>query len=366
MSNNFIKRVSKKAKIRKLRTKLANQVRKTSEQNLENAISNLDSVQQSSISKNFSVDKLIANMTTPAMTNQFKVNFFGPTIYKSLNTNFTQRNATTREEVENMGDGDMEEVLTIGKSNSKGIALQLEGVRCRSASLPSRAIETEGYSPVGKVRPTPTGVVNDAHTMDISFYCDTDFLDRRILQAWMDYVVSTDTAPLSDGQYDNVSLERSVLPVFQYPQSYHGIVEISHLRRDDHRGGGEGTHTVKTTLHNAFPTAISTQELSMDNSDMLLFTVTMSFQHFITEYGESVDLDDLSDLHRVYNGTDKVHPRGLNSGRRRFDGILEGLGLAAQFGDDRAEKLLKRFNKYDTQVNRLKDSLRDFSSLFGG
>ena len=308
----------------------------------------------------FSIDKLMANLSTPAMTNQFRVNFFGPTLYKTRNTRTDQRQIV--EEFEDKAGN--ENVTVAAGNNAKGVSLSLEGVRCRNASLPSRTIETEGYSPVGKTKIVPTGVVNDMHEMEISFYCDTDFVDRKILQAWMDYIVSTDTAPLSDGDYSSVSHERNKLPVFQYPISYHGSVEIEHLRRDGRMG--EGTTTVKNTLHNAFPKAITAQTLSMDSADMLLFSVTMAFQHFTTEYKDAKLVADLSDLHSVYNGSNKVNPSGLNSGRRRFDGILEGLGLAAQFGDDGAEKYLKRFNKYDSQVSRLKDSLRDFSSLFGG
>jgi hypothetical protein len=309
----------------------------------------------------FSIDKLMANLSTPAMTNQFRVNFFGPTLYKSKNTRTDQRRIETEFEDELLG---IESVGVAAGNNAKGVSLSLEGVRCRNASLPSRTIETEGYSPVGKTKIVPTGVVNDMHEMEISFYCDTDFVDRKILQAWMDYIVSTDTAPLTDGDYSSVSHERNKLPVFQYPITYHGSVEIEHLRRDGRMG--EGTTTVKNTLHNAFPKAITAQTLSMDSADMLLFSVTMAFQHFTTEYKDAKLVADLSDLHSVYNGSNKVNPSGLNSGRRRFDGILEGLGLAAQFGDDGAEKYLKRFNKYDSQVSRLKDSLRDFSSLFGG
>jgi len=308
----------------------------------------------------FSIDKLMANLSTPAMTNQFRVNFFGPTLYKSKNTRTDQRQIV--EEFEDKAGN--ENVTVAAGNNAKGVSLSLEGVRCRNASLPSRTIETEGYSPVGKTKIVPTGVVNDMHEMEISFYCDTDFVDRKILQAWMDYIVSTDTAPLTDGDYSSVSHERNKLPVFQYPITYHGSVEIEHLRRDGRMG--EGTTTVKNTLHNAFPKAITAQTLSMDSADMLLFSVTMAFQHFTTEYKDAKLVADLSDLHSVYNGSNKVNPSGLNSGRRRFDGILEGLGLAAQFGDDGAEKYLKRFNKYDSQVSRLKDSLRDFSSLFGG
>lgn len=309
------------------------------------------------LNKKFSIDKLIANMTSPAMTNQFEVDFLGPNIYKSKNTMTDSFMEGTFDE------NGIENTVTRGKSNSKNMSLALEGVRCRSASLPSRTIETEGYSPVGKTKIVPTGVVNDQHTMDIGFYCDTDFIDRKILQAWMDFIVSTDTAPLQSDNNDIVSSERNILPVFQYPKSYQGTVIIRHLRRDDNR---KGSITVENTLHNAFPTAIAAQELSMDNSDMLIFTVTMAFQNFTTKYHDQSDVKPLSSLHRVYNGTDKISPVGLNSGRRRFDGILEGLGLAAQFGDDGAEKYLKKFNKYDTQVSRLKNSIKDFSSLFGG
>ena len=315
-------------------------------------------------SKNFSIDNLLVNLTSPAMTNQFKVDFIGPTIFRTKNTETSTR-AVYGDTQEYKGK-QMDDIVSISKNNQRDIGLSLRGVRCRSAQLPSRTIETELYSPVGKGKPTPTGVVSDAHSMDISFYCDTDFIDRKILQMWMDYIVTTDTGATSGGDELYVSYERNSKPVFQYPKSYMGTVIIEHLRRDDDRLLENGTHTVRNTLHNAFPSAISAQELSMDNSDILLFTVTMSFQHFTTRYGEPQEAGNLSELHRVYNGTDKVSPRGLNSGRRRFDGILEGLGLAAQFGDDGAEKLLKKFNKYDTQISRLNNSLRDFGSLFGG
>tara|TARA_B100000497_G_scaffold41589_1_gene48368 strand:+ start:4880 stop:5920 length:1041 start_codon:yes stop_codon:yes gene_type:complete len=302
----------------------------------------------------FSIDKLMANLSTPAMTNQFRVNFFGPSI---VITGQSTADPARKYNFENSTKGYTQNTTTTMKRSSV-LSLSLEGVRCRNASLPSRTIETEGYSPVGKTKIVPTGVVNDMHEMEISFYCDTNFIDRKILQAWMDFIVTTDT---SEG---GVSHERNKLPLFEYPNRYQGTVEIEHLRRDGRMG--EGTTTVKNTLHGAFPKAIATQTLSMDSADMLLFSVTMAFQHFTTEYKDAKLVADLSDLHSVYNGSNKVNPSGLNSGRRRFDGILEGLGLAAQFGDDRAEKYLKRFNKYDSQVSRLKDSLRDFSSLFGG
>lgn len=272
-------------------------------------------------SQNFSVDKLIANLNAPAMSNQFEVDFFHPKLL-----------------------------------------VKLEGVRCRNASLPSRTIDVDGYSPMGKTRMMPTGSVNDLHQMEISFYCDTDFLDRRILQFWMDDITNSDTT-LTDSSND---IEYSSQPIFKYPNEYAGTVVIRHLRRDAKRSGGRASITVENTLHNAFPVSINQQSLSMDSSDMLLFTVTIAYQHFTTKYNETVDKISLSKMHNVYNGKNKVSPAGLNSGRRFFDGIQDALGLAARFGDDGAEKYLKKFNKYDTQVSRLKNSLRDFSSLFGG
>jgi len=160
----------------------------------------------------FSIDKLMVNLSTPAMTNQFRVNFFGPTLYKTRNTSMDRK--IIPEEFEDKAGN--ENITLLSGTNSNAVSLSLEGVRCRNASLPSRTIETEGYSPVGKTKIVPTGVVNDMHEMEISFYCDTDFLDRKILQAWMDYIVSTDTAPLTDGDYNSVSHERNKLPVFQY------------------------------------------------------------------------------------------------------------------------------------------------------
>ena len=95
--------------------------------------------------KGTGIDRFVSNFDTGARANRFQADFFGP------------------------------------------MGLSLEGLRCDTASLPGRTIETTPWSEYGQKRQMPNAV-NDGGETAFTFNCDQAFADRLIIEAWQSLV----------------------------------------------------------------------------------------------------------------------------------------------------------------------------------
>ena len=139
------------------------------------------------------IDYLIANFNAPQMSNLYHVAFHLP--------------------------------------SSLGQDIIWDGVRASAVTIPGRGLKVEDYANnLTKTKKIVNGFEDPSDNgVNISFYCDTNWTDRRIIQAWMDYIVDQDTA------FDGNDELRQVTPSLRYYKEYTGKIEIKTLRRFNSR-----------------------------------------------------------------------------------------------------------------------------------
>ena len=64
------------------------------------------------------------------------------------------------------------------------LGIALEGLRCQTASLPGRQLETGDFSEYGPTRKLPFNLSMDGQEVSFTFVCDSSFADRYIIDAW--------------------------------------------------------------------------------------------------------------------------------------------------------------------------------------
>ena len=237
------------------------------------------------------IDELKYNFDHGARPNRFVVNMFGP-IFKETFTE-TEEGATVT-----------------------AAALSLEGIRVESCSLPGRELEVNEYSEYGTPRRIPHNV-NDGGTVDFTFICDSNFVDRAIIEVWQEMIFGGD----------------SKHPRMKYYNDYVGTVEIEQLNM-------RGKPSLVYTLHEAYPISFAPQELSyVSTNELLKFTCTIAFRNFTTQYKQPSKLS------------------GINRGMRVLESLLEIGSLAEKFGYD---------GKVFDRLERAKDRLSKITDIFGG
>ena len=221
-----------------------------------------------------SIDKLRYNFDQGARANRFNVNFHCKTLFDDV----------------------------------RGF----EGIRCISASLPGRQLETADWSEYGPTRKMPFQVNHDGQEISFTFLCDSTFADRYVIEAWQSIV------------FRGSDSGTSINPQFSYYNDYVGEVEISAITNSD-------KNSLVYTLHEAYPVAFAQQELSSENSDIMKFECTFAFRTFTTDYRKPSPVD------------------GINKGRRLLDVILNNSGVISS-------------NK---TVQKFQDRLARFEQVFG-
>jgi len=216
------------------------------------------------------------------------------------------------------------------------LGFSLEGLRCVSASLPGRQLETADFSEYGPTRKLPYNLAMDGQEVTFTFVCDSSFADRYLIEAWQSAIFQGKTMtnnpvtyrddPDEDGHVNTEDIDdwsygsgkgNSVHPLFAYYREYIGEVVIKQITRSK-------KDSLVYRLHEAYPTSFSPMELSSDNSDIMRFECTFAFRTFDTDYKKPSNTD------------------ALNRGRRAIDAILD-LGNLRKGGNS-ANNTLQRFN----------------------
>ena len=72
------------------------------------------------------------------------------------------------------------------------LGIQMEAIRCVSATLPGKQLETSEASEYGPARKMPYGVTMDGGEASFTFLCDSSFADRFLIETWQSFIYGQD------------------------------------------------------------------------------------------------------------------------------------------------------------------------------
>jgi len=248
------------------------------------------------------------------------------------------------------------------------LGIALEGLRCQTASLPGRQLETGGFSEYGPTRKLPFNLSMDGQEVSFTFVCDSSFADRYIIDAWQGAIftgtkdggsststietIKTEKNTLvnpTQEEVDNLegditSVEKqtttnyyanraglgsSVHPTFSYYENYVGEIVVKQITQ-------QNKNSLVYRIHEAYPVSFAPMELSYASSDEILkFECTFAFRTWDSQYENPNPVS------------------GINKGRRFLD-ILAS-----------TRNLRKGGNKANDTVQRFQDRLARLGGIFG-
>jgi len=248
------------------------------------------------------------------------------------------------------------------------LGIALEGLRCQTASLPGRQLETGDFSEYGPTRKLPFNLSMDGQEVSFTFVCDSSFADRYIIDAWQGAIftgtkdggsststietIKTEKNTLvnpTQEEVDNLegditSVEKqtttnyyanraglgsSVHPTFSYYENYVGEIVVKQITQ-------QNKNSLVYRIHEAYPVSFAPMELSYASSDEILkFECTFAFRTWDSQYENPNPVS------------------GINKGRRFLD-ILAS-----------TRNLRKGGNKANDTVQRFQDRLARRGGIFG-
>ena len=165
------------------------------------------------------------------------------------------------------------------------------GLLCAEASLPTSSMAT------AEVRDNFMGIPQEfAHTrlytdIDFTFYVDSNYLNLRIFEAWMDYIAGgSEINELSENYYRRMN----------YPDNYKvQTMFISKFERDFNS-------QIDYQFINAFPKLVTAIPVSYGAADLLKVTVSFTYDRYIVNPKGSIkkaNTSGFNDIARNNNDT---------------------------------------------------------------
>lgn len=288
------------------------------------------------------VDELKYSFDVGARANRYDVRFFLPNMFTS-----------NKRTIDFSKDDPSDKHGQVGVV-AKRPKTSMMGIRCESASLPGRSVDTKGWSELGAERQMPTGTVNDGGTIDFTFLCDQSFADRLIIEAWLSLIYSgspdrnhMDNRPdaLKDLNVNDTYKNKSFYANQEFPHlnwydDYKSTVQVIQHRIDRKDSEDTKRNALEYTLVDAYPISFQSQELSMGGeAGIMKFNCTFAYRYWESKYVPAPK--------RSF----------LNKGRVLLDSLLDGSNLLSRFGKE--GKVRKTLNNLDTRTSQL-------SNIFGG
>lgn len=235
------------------------------------------------------------------------------------------------------------EFLTLPKGFEAVNVREHLSILCNSATLPGKSIGTAEHY---RHRYMPDGSVDYGESVDFTFICDANFMDRMIIEEWLRMVHSAGVSTRTALQNEDGSTEGQVFSFYSdYAQPCSARIHV--LRKD-------GTSAMIYTLHECYPSDLAAQDLSMDSAEgPLEFSFTLNYRHWSSKYEP---MGDVGEFNQPQQGNFELS--GLNKGRRVFDAVLEGLKVAGRF-NKKAGDLGRRLGSFDTAITRGSNISRD-------
>ena len=167
------------------------------------------------------------------------------------------------------------------------------GLLCAEASLPTSSMAT------AEVRDNFMGVPQEfAHTrlytdIDFTFYVDSNYVNLRIFEAWMDYIAGGSQLEINE-------LDENYYRRMNYPDNYKvQTMFISKFERDFNS-------QIDYQFVNAFPKLVTAIPVSYGAADLLKVTVSFTYDRYIVNPKGSIrkaNSSGFSDIPRVANDT---------------------------------------------------------------
>jgi len=167
------------------------------------------------------------------------------------------------------------------------------GLLCSEASLPTSSFAT------GEVRDNFMGIPQEfAHTrlytdIDFTFYVDTNYVNLKIFESWMDYIAGGSEGEISE-------LDDNYYRRMNYPDNYKvQTMFISKFERDFNS-------QIDYQFINAFPKLVTAIPVSYGAADLLKVSVQFTYDRYIVNPKGSIKKSNSSgfnDIARVSNNT---------------------------------------------------------------
>ena len=199
------------------------------------------------------------------------------------------------------------------------------GLLCSEASLPTSSFAT------GEVRDNFMGIPQEfAHTrlytdIDFTFYVDTNYVNLKIFESWMDYISGGSEAEISE-------LNENYYRRMRYPDTYKvQTMFISKFERDFNS-------QIDYQFINAFPKLVTAIPVSYGAADLLKVSVQFTYDRYIVNPRGSIRKSNTSgfnDITRVSNDStvsDKTMSQSSTSSA--LEGVARGAAQAAGIDAD--------------------------------
>ena len=165
------------------------------------------------------------------------------------------------------------------------------GLLCSEASLPTSSFAT------GEVRDNFMGIPQEfAHTrlytdIDFTFYVDSNYVNLKIFESWMDYISGGSEAEISE-------LDENYYRRMNYPDNYKvQTMFISKFERDFNS-------QIDYQFINAFPKLVTAIPVSYGAADLLKVSVQFTYDRYIVNPKGSIkkaNTSEFNDITRVSN-----------------------------------------------------------------
>lgn len=149
------------------------------------------------------------------------------------------------------------------KKNSETIHSNLK-FKCEDAELPGKTFETSTVKDYVINRKPVLGV--SYADLNLTFICSSDMRERLYFDEWMENILGTNTKRVT--YYDNYVSPSIKINLYEGPIDSDGKLKKS------------CTYTIK----NAYPVAITAQDLSWSKEDNLKLTVNFNYECWEVEY----------------------------------------------------------------------------------
>lgn len=210
------------------------------------------------------------------------------------------------------------------------------GIRCTDCQIPGRQLEVGDFSTYGPTVKYPYNVSNDGQEISFTFFCDSTFADRFVIDAWMSLIYAGKMPPPKEGedevekQIDGMSsIGSSAHPTWAYYNDYVGEIEIEQFNRS-------GKKSLIHTLYEAYPVSMAPIPLSSATTDEVMkFECTFAYRTWDARYANPNPVS------------------GINRGRRILDALLD------------IKNLRKGGNKANDSLQRFSDRLAKLDGIFG-
>ena len=143
-----------------------------------------------------------------------------------------------------------------------GSGINNRGMRCTAVSVPNKTIETEAHNYGGGTpdRKYAKKVIYE-NEITLTFLLDHTYEDRQQVEMWM--------STIHDEAYN-----------LNYPESYHGSIEITQL-------GVDNIPVYEVKCHEAFPTSLGNLAFGMEEAGIQTMEVTFTFRTWSSSFENS-------------------------------------------------------------------------------